>query len=283
MEMPLFSAALVFYGVAAALFLGYAISRREPLSQIGNGAVFAGILAHFAFIILRTVAARHLPNHAWYVPWSSWFESFSFLALVMAVQFVLIERRRLPILGAFVLPIVFAAMAMALRSPTGTAVPEIPRGLESHWLAAHIPVMFIAYAAFAHAFAVGLAFLLQESQLKSKQPTRLAFRLPALNELDRLISQIIAWAFPALTIGLLLGARWAHEAWGHYWAWDAKEAGALVTWLVYLGYLLLRSAAGWRGRKTAYLSLAGFAVVMFTYIGANSLSRLHAFLPGGGN
>lgn len=282
MEMTLFTAALALYGAAAGLFLGYAITRRESVARIANGAVVGGIVVHLVFIALRTSYARHLPDHAWYVPWSSWFESFSFLALVMAVQFVVVERRRLPVLGVFILPIIFIAMVVALRSPTGTAVPELPRGLDSRWLAAHIPVMFVAYAAFGHAFAVGLAYLLQESQLKSKNPTRLAFRLPPLDELDRLINRIIAWAFPMLTVGLLLGARWAFDAWGRYWAWDAKETAALVTWLVYLGFLVLRTVGGWRGRKTAYLSLAGFAVVMFTYVGANHLSRMHAFLPGGG-
>jgi cytochrome c-type biogenesis protein CcsB len=282
MHMALFIAALSLYGAAAALFVGYAFTRRESLAGIATGAVVAGVVTQAVFISLRTAFAHHLPGHAWYVPWSSWFESFSFLALVMAVQFLLIERRRLPVLGVFILPIVFAGMVVALRSPTGTAVPEIPRGLDSRWLAAHIPVMFVAYAAFGHAFAVGLAYLLQESQLKSKNPTRLAFRLPPLDELDRLISRIIAWAFPALTVGLLLGSRWAYDIWGRYWTWDAKETAALITWLVYLGYLVLRAAGGWRGRKTAYLSLAGFAVMMFTYVGANHLSRFHAFLPGGG-
>jgi ABC-type transport system involved in cytochrome c biogenesis permease subunit len=37
-------------------------------------------------------------------------------------------------------------------------------------MAIHVPVMFISYAAFANAFAVGLAYLLQEQQLKSKKP-----------------------------------------------------------------------------------------------------------------
>jgi len=278
MDMTLFSAAFVLYGAAAFLFLGYGLTRREALSQVANGGVLLGLLAHVAFLVVRTVAARHLPDHRWYVPWSGWFESLSFLAFVMAAQFAVIERRRMPILGAFVLPIVFASMVAALRSPGGTGIPSLPRGLESYWLAAHIPVMFISYAAFGHAFAVGLAFLLQERQLKSKHPSRISFRLPPLEELDRLILRIIAWGFPVLTVGLLLGGQWAHEAWGRYWAWDAKEIGAFVTWLVYLFYFIARIGGGWRGRKAAYLSVVGFVVVMITYMGVNHLSQMHGFL-----
>lgn len=282
MALTLFGVAFSLYGVAALAFLGYAVTRRELLPRVAGAAVLAAVVAHVMFLVVRTVGAHHLPDHRWYVPWSTWFESFSFLGLVMAIQFLLIERRRMPILGAFVLPIIFGAMFAAVNSPSGTAVPAMPRGFESHWLAAHIPVMFIAYAAFGHAFAVGLAYLVQERQLKSKNPTRLTFRLPPLEDLDGMIGRIIAWGVPVLTVGLLLGARWAHDAWGRYWAWDAKEMGALVTWLVYSTYLALRVLRGWRGRKTAYLSLAGFAVVLFTYVGTSHLSEVHGFLAGGG-
>ena len=92
----------------------------------------------------------------------------------------------------------------------------------------------------------------------------------------------VAVAFPLLTLGVLLGARWAYDAWGRYWGWDAKETWALITWLIYAAYLHMRLVVGWRGRKTAYLSLAGFGVVLFTYIGVNYLSELHGFLSGGG-
>jgi ABC-type transport system involved in cytochrome c biogenesis permease subunit len=40
----------------------------------------------------------------------------------------------------------------------------------------------------------------------------------------------------------------------------------------------MRLVAGWRGRRTAYLSMAGFAVVIFTYIGVNYFSQRHGFL-----
>jgi ABC-type transport system involved in cytochrome c biogenesis permease subunit len=80
----------------------------------------------------------------------------------------------------------------------------------------------------------------------------------------------------------MLGALWAYDAWGRYWGWDAKETWALITWFVYLIYLHMRLVAGWRGRRAAYLSLAGFGVVLFTYVGVNYLSSLHGFLSGGG-
>ena len=283
MEQTFFGAAFTCYTVAMSLFLGYVITRRESLSRAAGFAIWSGVVLHVISLVLRTLAARVIPEHRFYVPWSNWFESFSFFSLVIAVTFLIIEwRRGMPILGAFVSPVIFATMTTAVHSPFGTEIPSLAPALQSYWMAIHVPVMFISYAAFAHAFAVGLAYLIQENQLKSKHPTSISFRLPPLEDLDQLIYRIVRTAFPILTLGVFLGARWAYNAWGRYWGWDPKETWALITWLVYLIYLHMRLVVGWRGRKTAYLSLIGFAVVLFTYVGVNYLSSLHGFLSGGG-
>ena len=283
METIMFGLAFALYGVAMLLFCGYLITRRETLSRTANGAVLVGALSHALSLVVRTVAAHRIPGHRWYVPWSNWFESFSFFALIIAIEYLIIERRhRVPILGVFVSPIILAAMTIAVRSPFGLGIPNLVPGLQSYWMSIHVPVMFISYAAFANAFAVGLAYLIQERQVKSKHLSSWSYRLPPLEDLDHLIYGIIRFAFPTLTLGVLLGARWAYDAWGRYWGWDPKETWALITWFVYLIYLHLRLVSGWRGRKTAYLSLAGFGFVLFTYIGVNYLSQLHGFLSGGG-
>ena len=148
--------------------------------------------------------------------------------------------------------------------------------------ALHVPVLCASYAIFTAAFAVGIVYLWQERQMKSKRPNELTYRLPSLEQLDTLIFKLISVAVPALTLGIFLGSLWARRAWGRFWGWDPKETAALITWLVYVAYLLIRLIGGWRGRKTAYLSLAGFAFVLITCMGVNYLSPLHRFLfaPG---
>ena len=71
---------------------------------------------------------------------------------------------------------------------------------------------------------------------------------------------------------------WAHNAWGSYWSWDPKETWSLITWLIYAALLHLRLVRGWRGKRTAVLSLVGFASVLFTYLGVNYLPGLHSYL-----
>ena len=102
--------------------------------------------------------------------------------------------------------------------------------------------------------------------------------LPEPNKIDLLTYKTIAVAFPLLTIMIATGAYWANRTWGSYWSWDPKETWALVTWLVYAGYLHARLVHGWRGRRAAYLAIIGFAVVIFTFFGVSYLlPGLHAY------
>jgi cytochrome c-type biogenesis protein CcsB len=183
-------------------------------------------------------------------------------------------------MGAFITPISWIALLAALCVPSNVAAPASNAALQSPWLALHVPVMFAAYAAFANAFGLGLAYVIQERQIKSHKPSHLVFALPSLDDLDTLIYRVIRTALPILTLGLVVGAVWAHEAWGRFWTWDAKETGALVTWIVYALYLGARWISGWRGRKATYLSLAGFGILLVTYVGVNTFSQFHGFLAG---
>jgi len=81
-----------------------------------------------------------------------------------------------------------------------------------------------------------------------------------------------------LTIGNFLGGQWANESWGRYWGWDPKETWALITFLVYSLYLHVRLTRGWRGTWTAFLSITGFLVTLFTLFGVNLLlAGLHSY------
>jgi cytochrome c-type biogenesis protein CcsB len=102
--------------------------------------------------------------------------------------------------------------------------------------------------------------------------------LPTADQLDRITYKTICLAFPLLTLTIATGALWANQTWGSYWSWDPKETWAAITWLVYALYLHMRITVGWRGRRAAYFAIAGFAAVIFTFIGVTYLLRgLHAF------
>ncbi len=109
-------------------------------------------------------------------------------------------------------------------------------------------------------------------------PDGVVSRLPEAARLDRMAYALTLFGFPFMTLILITGAIWAHEAWGRYWGWDPKETTALVTWLIYAVYMHARRIPGWAGRKAALVCVVGFFSVLFTYLGANLvLSGLHAY------
>jgi cytochrome c-type biogenesis protein CcsB len=107
--------------------------------------------------------------------------------------------------------------------------------------------------------------------------------LPDSASLDETAYRITLLAFPMLTLIIVTGAVWAHFAWGRYWGWDPKETWSLITWFVYAFYMHARITHGWTGRPSAVISVAGFAVVVFTYLGVNlglTGSGLHVYGKG---
>jgi len=102
--------------------------------------------------------------------------------------------------------------------------------------------------------------------------------IPSLAQLDVLIYRVVAVGLPLLTLGIITGAMWAHESWGHYWQWDPKETAALFSWIIYAMYMHLHTRNAWRGVRTAWVSTIGFLSIMFCYFGVNIwISGLHSY------
>jgi ABC-type transport system involved in cytochrome c biogenesis permease subunit len=99
------------------------------------------------------------------------------------------------------------------------------------------------------------------------------------DDLDEIGYRAIAIGYPIFTLGALIFAMiWAQEAWGRFWGWDPKEVWALITWLFYAAFLHLRLSRGWIGKRSAWLSVIGFIIVMFTLIGVNLvIAGLHSY------
>ena len=180
------------------------------------------------------------------------------------------------IIGAFVMPFPFLAMAYASLSPniSDRIQPLLP-ALKSNWLIAHVVACFIGYAAFAIAFGLSIMYLIKEKDAQGN--SRLLERFPKTVVLDELNHQMVMFGFLFLSVGIITGAVWANSAWGRYWGWDPKETWSLITWFIYATLLHARLTRGWHGRRIAFLSVAGFAAVMFTYFGVNLLPGLHSY------
>ena len=74
-----------------------------------------------------------------------------------------------------------------------------------------------------------------------------------------------------LTIGMLFGALWAKEAWGHYWSWDPKETWAAATWLGNLLYIHFRFQKNKQYRAALGILVFAFILLQVCWFGVNYL------------
>ncbi|MBT8372210.1 MAG: cytochrome c biogenesis protein CcsA, partial [Deltaproteobacteria bacterium] len=126
-------------------------------------------------------------------------------------------------------------------------------------------------------FLAFYAILFLARRIPAKSKASLLDRFPEIRVLDELGYQLILLGFLFLSVGIITGAVWANSAWGRYWGWDPKETWSLITWFVYATLLHARLMRGWYGKRIAFLSIFGFASVLFTYFGVNLLPGLHSY------
>lgn len=143
----------------------------------------------------------------------------------------------------------------------------------------HTICSLLSYGAFLIALVAAILFLVQERQLKRKWMGRLFHSLPPLNTLDRINFIAISAGFVLLTAGLLCGIWGAWSLRGRWWSGDPKEYLTGLLWLSYLVLWIVRVRATLRGRKVALLSILGFGLVIFTFVGAGwILPSWHTYL-----
>jgi len=245
--------------------------------RLAFGLTCIGLFLHVLAILTRGLAEDR-------VPWGNMYEfisAFTCMAVLVLVAACLIYRAYY--LGLFVLLPVVLALGLDLTmvyTPAGELVPA----LQSYWIAIHVTAMIIAIGLFIFGAVVTTLYLLAD-----RSERRLAAGLPSPSSgvlrylpgpvvLDRLSYRSILFGFPVWTFGVMAGAIWADHAWGRYWGWDPKETWSFITWVVYAMFLHARATAGWRGKRAAYIHLAGFVCLMFNVVGVNLfITGLHSY------
>ena len=250
------------YGLAAFLYVMSWVFKRQGPGRMATWVLLVGLIGNTAGIVLRWVESYQLGfGHA---PLSNLYESLVFFAWTIALIYLVVERRvGNRTIGAFTAPLAFLAISYASLSPniSDRIQPLLP-ALKSNWLIAHVVTCFIGYAAFAVAFGISIMYLIR--QRETAPPGGMKELLPRAAVLDDLNHQMVMFGFLFLSVGIITGAVWANSAWGRYWGWDPKETWSLITWFIYATLLHAKLMRGWHGKRIAYLSMAGFAAVLFT-------------------
>jgi len=246
--------------------------------RFGRAAVLVagiGFTMNVLSLITRGMAAHR-------APWGNMYEIVSLICAVAAgAWLVAVNRTKVRRIGLFVMfPIAVLSFVggTVLYTPAGGLVPA----LQSYWLVIHVLAVAISSGMLMLSGVASAMYIVRTRHDRRRgsgaDPRSVLDRLPAPDILDKVAYRTAIVAFPLFTFAVVAGALWAEAAWGRYWGWDPKETTALVTWILYAGYLHARATSGWRGRPAAWISILGFASIMFNLFVVNMVvSGLHSY------
>jgi ABC-type uncharacterized transport system permease subunit len=246
----LFWPALLAYGEAAVAYAGV-LRRPELATRFAIWGVRLGWLAQTGLLAVQAVRADGFA-------WTSWPAALNlFVWLVVGAYLIWGCSPRYRLLGLAIMP---AAVALfALSGAAGGIATAADDRYSTIFLVVHVGLVLAAFAGFALAAALAGLYLWQERRLKHRVAGLLGLGAPSLLTLDTLVSRTILVSLPLLTLGVAVGLARVRD-------FDATMAATLVAWIAYAAFLLAR-VLGWGGRRSSYLALGGFALVVAAGLG----------------
>jgi HemX protein len=186
-------------------------------------------------------------------------------------------KASVPILVSLFLPFIFLLSFMGFASNI-KSVPFMDANLMTKGMIAHILLTFFGFSNFTVGFGVGVAFWVQEGQLKQHQIKSWSYRLPALEILDELTVFHVGFGFLFWAAGLVLGTMQAYQVWDRLPLLDPKILGSFLVLIIYALFFVFRWALGMRGKKTMTLVMVGYFLALFTFLGVRFfLTTQHVF------
>ena len=251
----------IYFSTTAVLLWGIgAWAAWKDKTIIAYATTISGLLVFFAFILSMWVSLERPPlrtmgeTRLWYsfflpltglIVYSRWnYKWILTFSTILSVVFICVNLFKPEIHDKTLMP--------ALQSP---------------WFAPHVIVYMFAYAVLGAATVVALYILIKGE------------RSEVMGEsLDNLVCVGLAF----MTIGMLFGALWAKEAWGHYWSWDPKETWAAITWFSYLVYVHYTQIPTHKPKLALWVLLVSFVLLQMCWWGINYLpsaqgSSIHVY------
>lgn len=242
---------IVFALLSVALWTTGAWAAWRNRRRLAFAATGLGLAVFFAYILIMWITLERPPlrtmgeTRLWYsfflplagiIVYSRWqYKWILGFSTLLAAVFVCINLFRPEIHSKTLMP--------ALQSP---------------WFAPHVIVYMMAYALLGAAVVMSVYLLFCKKEAGTDREMEIT---------DNLV--YVGLSF--MTLGMLMGAIWAKEAWGHYWAWDPKETWAAITWLSYLIYIHYRLYRPRSIRPSLWLIIIAFCLLQMCWWGINYL------------
>jgi len=269
---------LTLYAAALVAYAWHFARRNAAVGRSATTCLVAAALAHTFVIGMQTMEVGQVPVAGATSAISTfvWLLALAYLYTEMTTD----ERA----MGVFILPLLVALQAIPALKPSAEVRSAV---LQGPLFGVHVSSLLFAYASFGLACVIGITYVLLFKEIKAKHLGFFYARLPSLQILDRMNQRaiVIGWIF--LTIGMIVGGVWAAQA-RAYAAGDPRVQAmslqdpkifvALVCWAVYSFELFAARRIGWGGRRAAYLSAVGFAIVLLNFVPISYfLTKSHNF------
>ena len=258
----LYAASLGFY--LRKLFAGSAWAGR-----VATALLAAGLTTHYFALLERSYALHAVPYEDLYGSMSllAWFLAFTYLGLE------LLHRERA--MGAFVLPLVLLLLGLELVVAPQAAPKAPARG---SIFALHVTSNILAYSAFTLSFVYSAVYLVQDRLLRARRPGAMVWRLPALEDLERMARSAVWVGLGSLLAGIVFGIVVGQRLTGQISSLDPKVVTSFLILAFYTVYLWSARSAAWRGARASLLCIASYFAVVFSYTVVNLyLSKFHRF------
>jgi len=253
--------AFILYTLTGLGFIAYLFVRANAFLVVLRALYGLSVAAHAVSFISLWWASGQLPVET---P----MESLNMLVLFSSLAFIpFVLKRKTAILAAFFLPA--ASIVLAFIAPTLQAGTEVLSNPHRTWHVLHTLSVIAGEAFFVVAAIASIVYLIHERIIRKGTIHLSISPLPPLALLDGILYGSLALGFFAITVGMILGGLWASALGIAFSSIAPKVAAGALLWLVFGLSLHQRFALGWKGKRTAIITLIGFFLMVLLFVGIN--------------
>ncbi len=216
------------------------------------------VVLHWGYAV-SWFLAKHIS-----LPSNSWESQLVVSGVIGLFSWILSMKKKYVVLGLFMIPVsLLGVLVFHFWGREEAVLIEI-----SPWLWTHILLTVVGESLFFIGAIISPVYLFVEARLHRRAAGSFLGRYPSLPDFDAILGALVSAGFVCLTLGLFIGFLIARDQWVEHWYFDPKVLVAVLTWIVYALFLLLRySLPSFRGRSSAWYSMVGALVVVFLSLG----------------
>jgi len=284
-ELPT-SIPLILATLASIAAMALAVRRiRQTDEQATPLWLIQALLGLVTLLCLLAFVYRVAVIHKAWVPVQAHVDGLLLIGVLLAPAILYIQSRpRLFGLSLFALPLLALILAWGVCATLWTYRPFNLDSFTQAWMVFHLTVTYVGLLCCAMGAAGGAMYLFVQGRLKTKAGLGQVNPMASLETLETLIIRAATLGFVLLTLSLISGFVMVTQSdhtssLGIAWWSSPKVWLAIAAWIVYAILINVRSFSTVRGRRAAWLAIAGLVLVFATYAAVEVIDRTQQDAP----